>query len=188
MTEYYLGIDQSLRSTGLCVLDGETHKPVYLTAIVTSHLRGAARLAYIRNELSFAAKKYPIQQAALEGYSFESVHRACDLGEVGGVIRLALFDWGIPYLVVAPASLKKFVTGNGAADKTKVMASIKTKWKIEIDQDDQADAYGLAQVARAFIKPRCLVSDRAELEVLNSLDSKPKTPPRQSKGRTKVSV
>lgn len=181
----YLGIDQSLTSSGLVVLPTQGNRPDYMTTIATGKLRGTERLAHIRDELMFVAKKYmPIEQAALEGYSLESVNRSFDLGELGGIIRLFLYDWKIPLVVVPPTSLKKYVTGNGSADKAKVRMFVLSKWGQDIDQDDMCDAYGLAQVARSY--PEKLTTNRAELEVLLSLDPKPASPVLQSKGRIKA--
>ena len=116
------------------------------------------------------------------------MNRSFDLGELGGIIRLCLYDAKIPFVIVPPTSLKKFVTGNGSADKKKMHDFVLSKWRQDIDEneDDQCDAYGLAQVARAY--PEKKTTNRAELEVLLSLDPKPVSPVMQSKGRTKVSL
>ena len=183
---YFLGIDQSLTSSGIAVLDGALHKPVYLTTISTGKLRDAERLDFIEKDLAFVTTKYAIKYAALEGYSFESVHRALDLGELGGILRLHLYRSKIPFLVVPPTTLKKFVAHNGGATKEHMMKAVAQKWQQRIEQDDMCDAYGLAQVARAYALN--ITSSRAELEMLRSLDPKQPGPVIQGKGRTKVSV
>jgi Holliday junction resolvasome RuvABC endonuclease subunit len=97
----------------------------------------------------------------------ESVNRSFDLGELGGVVRLVLHDAGIPFVVVPPTSLKLFVAGNGSADKDQMRTSTLGKWGVDFDQDDECDAYGLAQVARAVHLNTG--KTRSELEVVKKL-------------------
>jgi Holliday junction resolvasome RuvABC endonuclease subunit len=163
----YLGLDQSLRSSGVAVVSGKG-EVIYLGLIPTGALRGVQRLAAIRNALRDVLGAEPdIKYAALEGYSIESVNRPFDLGELGGVVRLALHDAGVPFLVVPPKSLKLFVASDGAADKEKMRKAVLKKWGQDIEQDDECDAFGLAQLARSFHLNTG--TTRAELEVLKKL-------------------
>lgn len=166
----FLGIDQSLRSTGLAVVDAAGVS--LFTGIITpgAKLKGTARLAHIRSGVQELFISYPaIQFAAIEGYSYGSAGRVFELGEVGAVIRMALHDAGVPFLVVSPSSLKKFVSGNGASKKEQMRQAVIKKWGVDLPQDDECDAFGLAQVARAVRLNRG--TTRAELEVLKDLRS-----------------
>jgi len=162
----YLGIDQSLRSSGVVVVDG-SNDLIWREAVTPKKLMGVARLAFIRNALRRIIKRDPPIYAALEGYSIESVNRSFDLGELGGLVRLVLHDAGIPFLVVAPTQLKQFITGNGQATKEKMRQAVLDKWGMDFEQDDECDAFGLAQVARAIHMN--IGSTRAQLEVLKKL-------------------
>lgn len=163
---FYLGVDQSLTSTGVCVLEDNTHIPRYLTNIPTKKQRGGERLNTIFTEVLYAVKRWKPAVAAIEGYSFDSVNRAFDLGEAAGVVKLALHHGAVPVLIVAPTQVKKFA-GNASADKEAMMQLVAAKWRQEIEQDDMADAYVLAQVARAYANPD-QVNVRAELEVIQT--------------------
>jgi Holliday junction resolvasome RuvABC endonuclease subunit len=112
-----------------------------------------------------------IKAGCLEGYSYNSTSKKFLLGEVGAVVKLTVSDKNIPLYEVAPLALKKFVTGrgSGSADKAVMRSSIYARWGVDIDQDDQADAYALAQVARSLILQNS--NNRAELEVLKKLSS-----------------
>lgn len=164
----YIGVDQSLRSTGVAILtpDGALQK---LFLITTGERRGASRLQFIATELAASLRSYRVMGAASEGYAVNAENRPFDLGEVSGVIRVALLEAlaGAEPLLVPPTMLKKFVAGNGSATKKDVQKAIATKWDTHISQDDMADAYGLAQLARAaHMKTR---RRREELEVIQKL-------------------
>lgn len=61
---------------------------------------------------------------AIEGYAFgKRSTRSSDLYEVGGSIRMGLWDRGIPLRIYGPETLKKAWTGNGHADKPMMMES-----------------------------------------------------------------
>lgn len=83
--------------------------------------RGIVRLRWIRDAVLARAAGASI--AVLEGYSFASRGRAIiSLGELGGVVRCALADAGLPSVDVAPASRALFATGKGNASKEHVLA------------------------------------------------------------------
>jgi crossover junction endodeoxyribonuclease RuvC len=164
----YLGIDQSLTSPGFALVTPGTNVPVLRWHLRTGQLRGGERLNEIYYYLDTMLKdRGPVVLAALEGYSIESQNRPFDLGEVGGIVRLCLTQHKVKYLVVSPKSLKKFVTGKGDADKEKMRWATKKKWSIDIDQNDECDAYGLAKVAQTYDLRDTV--NRAELEVLHTL-------------------
>lgn len=164
----FLGIDQSLRSSGLAVVS-ETQSLVSMYTVTPGKVTGAPRLATIREAVrDLLAAEPAIKFAAMEGYAYDvGAGRVFELGEVGGVIKLTLHDAGIPFVVVPPASLKLFVAGNGSATKEQMREAVFKKWGPDIDQDDQCDAYGLAQLARSFHLNSG--TTRAELEVLKKL-------------------
>ena len=166
-----IGIDQAVRGTGVCVLDTDGTVQYLGRVSPPATLRGAARLQYIRDSLTQVVSRYPeIQLAVMEGYSYNSTNKKFLLGEVGAVVKLVISDKNITLLEVAPKQLKKFVTNTGSADKEAVKRGIYAKWQLSIDQDDEADACGLAQVARSIILNNS--NNRAELEVLKKLSEK----------------
>ena len=147
----FLGIDQSLTSTGVALI-GNAGAPLELLCIKPKALRGVQRLAYIRDGLRDLLKGKEITQAAREGYSYGSVGtgRVFELGEIGGVLDLMLHDLRIPSIAIPPTSLKLAITGSGAASKDKVRQSVFKRFGWDIDQDDKCDAYSLAQVAMLY--------------------------------------
>lgn len=182
----FLGIDQSLTSTGLAVVPRDGHQPAVLMNIPTGSLRGAHRLAHIRDTLRDVIEATRPVHAALEGYSFGSVNRSFDLGEVGGIVRLMLHDYRIPFLAVPPTSLKKFVVNKSEATKEDMMAGVEVRWQQVIDQDDACDAYCLAKVARQLVVRDSIL--RYELEVIHALTKPKEKKPSVAKSRTKLSL
>jgi Holliday junction resolvasome RuvABC endonuclease subunit len=125
----------------------------------------------IYDQVVYVVKRWKPVQGAMEGYSIESVNRPFDLGEAGGMVKLACHQHAVPLITVPPTSLKKFA-GNAKADKEGVAKLVAQKWQQHIDQNDECDAYVLAQVARA-LKHQEAVTVRAELEVLKKLLQEP---------------
>lgn len=162
----FMGIDQSLRSTGLSVISGKSSEPLELSLIVTKDYRGSERLAYIYSEVKQRLKTHKPRLVAIEGYSMESTNRPYDLGELGGILRLLFEQEKKAFVIVPPKTLKKFVTGRGDATKADIRKTIQQVWGLDIPQDDKADAYGLAQFSKLLVKGG---SRRCEIEALQSL-------------------
>jgi crossover junction endodeoxyribonuclease RuvC len=138
-----LGLDLSLTATGYVLPNGTTG------LLKPGSRRGMERLAWLREQILDLV--LPATIVAVEGYSYGSHSSSFDLGELGGVIRLALHDAGIQYLDVAPAVLKGFATGKGNANKNEVLASAIKRLGYDGTSSDEADALWL----RAAVLAAC---------------------------------
>lgn len=177
----YLGIDQSLRALGIAMLDLTGKYVASRTISVVG--TGGARLSRIRSEIVSFVDCYAtrpdvcaIQAVAREGFAFKATNRSFDLGMVAGVVEEVVWSRiGLLVRVVPPASLKKFATGSGAADKTKMLYAVKTRFGVDLgDRDDEADAVMLAAFAKAALsgdRP----TTRAAAEAVHAL-TRPKKP------------
>lgn len=85
----------------------------------------------------------------IEGYAFGMKYNREALAEVGGVVRLAIFDFGIPFVEVPPQTLKKYATGSGKAHKDEVIAAAVKRSGVDIKKNDEADAWWLYQMGAA---------------------------------------
>lgn len=142
----FLGIDQSLNATGICRLAPNGSVQAMATVNPEGRL-DAQRLVFIKRAVaSFAAD---VKFAALEGYSYDSVGRVFELGEIGGVIKTLLVELNIGFVVVPPVQLKKFATGTTFASKEAMVEAAKGA-KATVGDDNQADAFFLARIARAY--------------------------------------
>lgn len=136
------GLDLSLSATGLATADG--------VQTIKTPERGVRRLYVLRRQIirEVAEASVPVDLVAVEGYSFASQHsHAHSIGELGGVVRLGLWEAGIPFVVVPPKSMKKFATGKGNASKDQVLVAAVMRFGREFDDNNQADAMWLKAMA-----------------------------------------
>jgi Holliday junction resolvasome RuvABC endonuclease subunit len=127
-----VGLDLSLSGTGIATDEGAT--------TVRTRLVGMARLAYLRDAVASVAGGAGL--VVVEGYSFNSRVGGEHLGELGGVVRLALHEMGAPFADVAPALVKKYATARGNAPKEQVLiAAIHAG--ADVADNNQADAWWL---------------------------------------------
>lgn len=160
-----VGIDASLTSTGLVVLDLTDGQVLRATAIRPQG-SGVSRLAAIQDALKAemaAWAGHPLH-IAMERYGYDSFGRNSEIGEGGGAIKLALYRTLVgraryPTLV-APNQLKKFVAGVGsgkrAPKKEDMKLEVFKRWGYEYSgpgSNDVIDAYGLARIAQMLMSP-----------------------------------
>ena len=106
--------------------------------------------------------------------------RVFELGEVGGVIKALLAERRVPYVTVPPVLVKKFATGRAFATK-EMMVRAAAEHGAVVSDDNQADAFFLARIARAWHVGG--PTARREAEVIRTLrappaDKKPRHPRR----------
>jgi crossover junction endodeoxyribonuclease RuvC len=165
----FLGIDQSLTGTGLCVLSA-AGKLVSSALVTPDHLRDGARLVFIKKAV--ASMLSGVEFVAMEGYSYNSVGHVFELGEIGGVLKVLLVEHEISYIIVPPVLVKKFATGTTHADKDAMLSAAIRRGHDFGKNDDQADAFFLAHIALAYAKNTA--QHRCEMDVLRTLRSPPK--------------
>lgn len=141
-----MAIDPSLNETGICIFNSQ-NELIYKGIISnTDKLKDMQRLFYIKNELKKLIKKYKINLVGIEDYSYGSKGRAIiNLGELGGVIRLYLFEQKIPYILIQPTKIKKFITGKGNAKKELMLLKVYKKFNMEFENNNICDAYALGR-------------------------------------------
>ena len=145
-----LAFDPGLAKMAWCLLVPDGKKFSYQTGLIGKNLDSLneiVRLAAIRDAVrALLIDKLP-NVAAMEGYSWGSKFKGPTMGEVGGIVKIACHDAGVPLKIVAPTTLKKFVTGNGRSDKAVVRTKIFSRWKCEFATQDEAEAFAVAQWA-----------------------------------------
>lgn len=145
--ERILGLDLSLTGTGWAtsVATNGTWEPPKTSS------RGCERLDWILQRLLDLVQdsqgKRIIDLVVLEGYSFgSSAAGVRAIGELGGLIRWALWKKRIPYAEVPPKSLKLYATGKGNAGKPEMLVAAMKRLGFEGHDDNQVDAVWLRQM------------------------------------------
>lgn len=140
-----LGLDLSLTAAGYAC-------PTCGTGVIRFKGRGMERLAHITREVLGHALQHPDRAdvAILEGYFIGIQGGAViQLAELGGIVRLALWEAGVPFVVIPPSTLKKFATGKGVATKDKMLAAAIRAFGFQGDENNEADAHLLAATGNA---------------------------------------
>ena len=91
----------------------------------------------------------------IEGYSFASRSgQAFSIGELGGVVRVAIKKIDKPYIEIPPTCRAKFATGRGNASKNEVISAISARTGIvwgNPGADDKCDAWILEQMGLSYL-------------------------------------
>jgi len=174
-----VGLDLSLTGTGMVILrDGNLisknlikskpsgDKPIdelnrikKIVYEIRSHLTGTfIDIAVIEN-LAFGVKNATslTQLAALNYFTRELLAYDSGLG------------YHVPFILVAPTSLKKFITGSGIAKKDVMMMETYKRYGVTLLNDNECDAYGLAQIGLALLDGNSKQTTKLQEEVINLL-------------------
>ena len=140
----FIGIDQSLRNTGVVILDDKAN--VIKTYSWQPKTKDVQRLkefqTLIENLVSEMGTKDIIY--GMEGYSFSKFNMAA-LGELGGIIKLTFHNCGVELTTYQPTVIKKFICGKGNAKKDLMLKYVFKKYKFDTDDDNLADAFAIAR-------------------------------------------
>ena len=173
-----LGLDVSTVATGMVVLEPQTderghrklpmlctQRPILTPSGTGDTIERGCRQVIALDEVlvnlrpcfavieGYAFNRPPRRATKDGGFSGASNHTLVKLVEVGTCIRIALRRREIPYIVCAPATLKKFVTGRGTGLKATMHKGITKRWQYLHKSGDVMDAYALAQLGVAAIRP-----------------------------------
>lgn len=90
----------------------------------------------------------------IEGLAY-GVRNATALVQLSGLnymIREYLYSRKIPFLIIAPTSVKKFITGSGIAKKDIMMLEVYKRYGVSMIDDNECDAYSLARIGLATLE------------------------------------
>ena len=142
---YYTGIDLSLNSTGFVTISNE--KDILKEEIITSNPKEEIedRIIHIRDEISKLVTDESMYY--IEGLSYMSVSATmAQLSALHYTIRIFLKEINTPFKIIPPTTLKKYVTGKGNSKKSLMIKNVYKKFGYDTDDDNLADAYGLARM------------------------------------------
>lgn len=163
-----LGVDPSLTGTGIAWPDGDTW-----TAASSSY-KGDDRLDYIYRSIHTLMEQHnqvlkPVTLAVVEDLP-KHAHGAGLTGMAQGVVRLALKQTLVPYILVPAASLKKFATGSGNAGKPDMRMELYKRAGIDLKDDNQVDAWWLRAIGHALLGEPLLELPKTHTVALDKLE------------------
>ncbi len=140
MSAKVIGIDPSITATGLCDVVGRLS-----VAGGPPHM-GDRRLVIIEHAVLAMVENDPPDLAVIE-FLPQHMKAAGITGLVQGVIRSVLIKNLVQYVMITPATLKKFATGRGDADKADMRMAMFRRTGQDIAArgggDDMVDAWWL---------------------------------------------
>ena len=189
-----LGIDLSLNATGLAMLSLDDTEPpdfsnlkmrkyqrksvgppfpsTYQGCVISSSAEAGTLQRWESVLLPILAFAEHASAVFIEGYAFSrnmSFTRATT--EFGGIVRYHLRKMDLVPIEISPSALKKFVTGNGAADKNQILAAVRTEFDCPLQDHNMADSFGLVEIGRALYLPeeQGLLLPRWQREVIGAI-------------------
>lgn len=143
-----LGIDASLRNTGVAIVDLAQGRPraLYFGTIHNpASLRSSACLIAIRDRLAHLINEHEPEACALESVIYvQSYKTAILLGAARGAAILAAAEHGLPIYEYAPTRIKQATVGRGGAGKNQVAFMVRALLGLtETPGADAADALAI---------------------------------------------
>ena len=136
-----LGLDLSLTCTGIAGITDDSPWADH----ITTGLRGHDRLAAIRTGL----REHTADLWVIEGLAYDAHDTERAGAGLHWIIRHALWRRGQRYVLIPPATLKKYATGNGAASKEDMLLAAERAFPgAHVAGNDEADALWLAHAGR----------------------------------------
>ncbi len=165
-----MGIDLSLTGTGVVLLK---NGKVILEKLIKSKPSGdkpideLIRIENIVKEIYACMDGFSVDIAVIENLAF-GVRNATSLTQLAGLnyfTRSMLYSEKIPFVLVAPTSLKKFITGSGASKKDVMLMEVYKKYNVAFVDDNIADAFSLSKIGECLLFSHKL--NNTEKEVIN---------------------
>ncbi len=153
----YVGIDASLTGTGFAIKDtekpeGQQFEYKTIKSKPEDFKDDTDRMIYLRDTI---LNSIPV---GVEMVCIEDVFVGANPGSglrlamLAGCIRSGLRDKGIPFEVFPPSAIKKHMTGKGVAPKEVMMLQVYKKFGIEVEDNNQADAIAMSNLASTGYK------------------------------------
>lgn len=153
-----LGIDPGTRITGFGCIEGEPARPNIVEAGVFRLAPGsgkapsvASRLLELERDMTELLERVQPKAAAVEALFTHYNHPATAvvMAHARGVILLTLKRAGIDAIELPPASVKRAMTGSGAAGKAQMQHAVASVFRLPAPPEpaDVADALAIAFAA-----------------------------------------
>jgi len=171
--KYIIGLDVDSSKIGVSIIDFDGICK-YSVKITSNFQKYYDRTINLYHQLLIILNQYNIVFAVIEDYGYSPIQRnAVTKAELISLIKHLLMQNSIPYLkwlsivkkknrtyttecMVSPSQLTKWIFGKGrmpsSGKSSKLMLIAFKEFNKEFVNDDECDAYYLAQIGRTFIK------------------------------------
>lgn len=144
-----LGVDTSLRSTGLGVIDVDGIK---VTHVASTNIHNPSKLSlpdclkHIREVVNEYISLYKPDEVAIEGVFYSrNLKTTLILGEARGVVICCCAEHNLPIYEYSPKRVKQATTGTGTAIKEQMQRMVVAQLGLNfLPQEDAADALSIA--------------------------------------------
>jgi hypothetical protein len=157
---YFGGIAPALEGTALALLDPTHDAPlaVYLAAPGRANRAGLGRYAGFARMVAGTVQQLERHGTpallAVRGYSLKGRSRVHgELIELGALLRWQLLRRRWPVTEIPPGTLHRFAAGSGDPSPTALAAALAALYRRSFASPREAEAYGLAHIARALVYP-----------------------------------
>ena len=135
-----MALDLSLNSTGVCFkkIDSNYESFTIKSKKISDHMD---KIIHLKRKIFHFIKMKEPDIVFVEGQSYGSRGRSTlSIAQLHGVIMYFLKVRKIKFVLIPPTTVKKFITGKGNSKKSLVMKSLYKKYRIDLDDEDEADA------------------------------------------------
>lgn len=147
----FCGIDASLTGSGFAIIVDNEIETMTIKTKPADFKNDLDRVIFISKEI---CSRIPddVSLVCMEDYfvaqSAAQMGSSIQLIQLGTTIRLNLYQRNIPLSIIAPSTLKKWVSGKGNVKKAMMIKEVFKRFGYEAADDDQADSIGLAYLAQ----------------------------------------
>lgn len=172
-----IGLDLSLTKTGYAILKGDgtvissglvKSKPVEDNPVAeTRRIVGIVDDIFDKIFEALDTVSAP-NIVAIEGLAYGVKHATAltQLAALNYIIRMRLVEMEWPFVIVAPTSLKKFITGSGNGDKDRMMMVVFKDYGFEALDNNVNDAYALSIVGLSVLNKALKNNTQPQSEVV----------------------
>lgn len=171
-----VGLDLSLTHTGYVAVDDSGI--VLVRGVIKSKPSGDTNLAETQRIVKISDEVLRILDdevgipdlVVIEGLAFMA--QGTSLVQLAGlnyIIRSKLAERTWPFMIVAPTTLKKFITGSGKGDKDMMLMEVFKNYGFSAMDNNECDAYSLAVAGMAVLGKPLKKSLKAQEEVIKLL-------------------
>ena len=147
------GLDLSLVATGLVTLkNGELVNQVLIKSKPSGKkpIDELKRILDIKDEILHNIQDSDLIVIEGMAYAIRNTTSLVQLAALNYLTREGIYDIKKEFVIVAPTSLKKFITGKGNSGKDIMLLETYKRYGVSFDDNNIADAFSLAKVGEAL--------------------------------------